>query len=161
MQRLPPRTNAVTFANYCHKFGVKAKLGPKFAPVIDLSWHQPRHPKTFIQARNQFAKRLKVGLTCPSNHSAKFDRNQKRAFWLKHKISNSSGGQHGQISMAVLAKRFVLGAPQMFSNIWCPSDVFKHLVPARAGVLVKQYLDFICIFVLIVFSLSEKTICKQ
>ena len=163
MQLLPARTNAVTFANYCHKFWVKAKLGPKFAPDRSL-------PASGLSPRNLHSGKkpiFKVGLKLNMSKES-FDVVQKQAFWLKHKISNSSEGQCGQISMGVLAERSALGAPQIFANIWCFRcfRCFRYLqisgAPPRAGLLVQnQYLDFICIFVPVVSSLLENTIWEQ
>ena len=48
------------------------------------------------------------------------------------------------------------------SDVSDVSDICKYLVPpTRAGLLVNQYLDFICSFVPVVSFLLENTIWEQ
>ena len=120
-------------------------------PLIDLSWHQPCHTKTFIRARNQFAKWLKLGLTC-----------QKFALWtltscgpLMVPESNHSGWNTKQFSRANVGK-FLLECPCTKICSWstlCPQS--RCFGQAIFGFYLHH------IFVLIVPSLSEDTICSS
>ena len=131
----------VTFANYCHKFWVKAKLGPKFAPDRSLLT-SALSPRNLHSGKKPICQKAESGVNVSKQSFGQICISTilnglfvVQAIWLKRKISSSSAGP-------VWANFYGSAGRNIFS--WCFPDVLKHLVPPRADVLTKQCLDFIC-----------------